>query len=65
MTKQIRELSGKKRTARSTVIKDRQGNILTEREDVLERWREYVEEYYGDELERNPAWENLIPGHIF
>ena len=65
MLKQIRELSWKNRTARSTVMKDRQGNILTERDDVLERFREYVEEMFGDEGgERKLTMENLIPGHL-
>ena len=42
MAQQIREISGKKRTARSTVINDRHGNMLTDREDVLEIWKEYI-----------------------
>ena len=49
MAEKIRDLTGKKRCARSTVIKDKDGNILSERNEVLERWKEYVEELYGDE----------------
>ena len=62
MAKQIREISGKRRTARSTVIKDRHGNILTEREEVLERWREYVGELYGDERGEKPNYGEIDPG---
>ena len=44
------------RTARSTGIKDKQGKILTEREDVLETWREYVQKLYGDERGDKPNY---------
>ena len=40
MAQQTREIYGKKRTARSTVIQDSHVNMLTDREDVLERWKE-------------------------
>ena len=40
MEQQIRKISGKKRTARSTVIKSRHENMLADREDVLEKWKE-------------------------
>ena len=49
MAEKIREITGKKRTTRSTLVKDRNGNILTERIDVLNRWREYVEGFYRDD----------------
>ena len=62
MATQIRELSGKKRMARSTVIKDRNGDILTERGEVLERWREYVEELYSDQRGDKPDLGDIEPG---
>ena len=62
MAEQIRELSGKQRASRSTVIKDKQGNILTEREDVLQRWKEYVEQLYNDERRDKPNYEVVEPG---
>ena len=60
MAQQIREISGKKRTARSTVIKDRHGNMLTDREDAMERWKEYVEEKYSDVRGYSPTTGKLI-----
>ena len=62
MANQIRELSGKKGTTRSTVIKDRNGNILTDRNEVLERWREYVEELYSDQRGVKPDFEDIEKG---
>lgn len=48
LAEKIRDITGKKRPARSTVIKDENGNILTDRNDVLRRWKEYVSELYRD-----------------
>jgi hypothetical protein len=49
VAEKIREITGKKRTTRSTIIKDKRGNILTERQEVLQRWEEYVGELYSDD----------------
>ena len=46
MAEKIREITGTRRT-RSTIVKDKNGNILTERE-VQKRWEEYVGKLYGD-----------------
>ena len=62
MAQQIKEISGKKYTARGTVIKDRHGNLLTKREDVLERWKEYVEELYSDVQGDQPNYGEIDPG---
>ena len=62
MADQIRELSGKKGIARSTVIKDVNGNILTDRQEVLERWREYVQELYSDQRGEKPEFDVIEPG---
>ena len=62
MAQKIRDISGKKRTARSTVIKDRHGNMLTDREDVLERWKEYVEELCSDVRGDKPNYGEIDPG---
>ena len=40
MVEEIRERTGKKRTGRSTIIKDRDGMILTERNELLNRWQQ-------------------------
>ena len=42
MVEKIREITGNRRTTRSTIVKDKNGNILTERE-VLKRREEYEE----------------------
>ena len=62
MAQQIGEISGKKRTARNTVIKTRHGNMLTDREDALERWKEYVEELYSDVRGDNPNYGEIDLG---
>ena len=55
MANQIRELSGKKGMSKSTVIKIENGNILTDRQEVIERWRKYVQELYNDQRGKNPS----------
>ena len=57
MAEKIREITGQKRTTRSTIVKDRNGNILTERIDVLNRWREYVEGLYKDDRGEKPEFD--------
>ena len=59
---QIREISGKKRATRNRVIKDRHGNILTDREEVLQRGKEYVEELYDDGRQEKPDYGLIEPG---
>ena len=49
MTEKIREITGKKRAQRSTVIKDIDGTILMERNEVLNRWQQYVGNLYRDD----------------
>ena len=62
MAKKIRELTGKRRTTRSTIIQDKDGNILTERLQVLKRWEEYVKELYGDKRSERPDFGEATPG---
>ena len=62
MAEKIREITGQKRTTRSTIVKDRNGNILTERIDVLNRWREYVEGLYRDDRGEKPEFDGREPG---
>ena len=54
MAEKIREITGNRRTTRSTIVKDKNGNILTERKEVLKRWEEYVGELYGDARGERP-----------
>ena len=62
MAEKIREITGQKSTTRSTIVKDRNGNILTERIDVLNRWREYVEGLYRDDRGEKPEFDGCEPG---
>ena len=62
MTEKIREITGKRRTARSTIVKDKNGNILTERKEVLKRWEEYVGELYGDTRGERPELGEIEQG---
>jgi hypothetical protein len=62
VAEKIREITGKKRTTRSTIIKDKRGNILTERQEVLQRWEEYVGELYSDDRGDRPDFGEIEPG---
>ena len=62
MAEKIRELTGKRRTTRSTIIQDKDGNSLTERGQVLKRWEEYVRELYGDTRGQRPYLGEVTPG---
>ena len=53
LTEKIREIIGKKRMQRSTAFKDIDGTILTKRNQVLNRWQQYVGNLYTDE-DRGP-----------
>src|SRR3989442_4253502 len=48
MDQKIKELRPKGNRGLQT-IKSKQGNVLMEKEEVMERWAEYVEELYKDE----------------
>src|SRR5437867_6572466 len=48
MYQKIKELRPKGNRGLQT-IKSKQGNVLMEKEEVMERWAEYVEELYKDE----------------
>ena len=48
MAEKIREITGEKRTGRSTVIKSSEGEILMEKGEVLNRWQQYVGDLYKD-----------------
>src|SRR3989441_4222356 len=48
MYQKIKELRPKGNRGLQT-IKSKQGNVLVEKEEVMERWAEYVEELYKDE----------------
>ena len=59
MAVKIRELTGKRGATRSSIIKDKYGNILTERVEAIKRWEEYVKELKGDTRDKNPDFGNV------
>ena len=46
------------------LIKSKQGKNLTEKEEVMERWAEYVEELYKDESRGKADKEELVNGRV-
>ena len=62
MAEKIREVTGKRGPTRSTIIKDANGNLLTDREEVLKRWQEYVGELYSDDDRGDRVIENVEVG---
>ena len=49
LLKKIRDIKGTFH-AKMGLIKDRNGMVLTEAEDIKKRWQEYTEELYKKEL---------------
>ena len=47
--KKIRDIKGKFH-AKMSSIKDKNGRVLTEAEDIKKRWQEYTEELYRKDL---------------
>ena len=58
----VREITGEKRAFRGEIVTDRGGNILTDKEDVSRRWKEYVEELFDDERGERPVMEGELGG---
>ena len=58
----IRNLTGERRTTRSSTIKDKDGKILMETEEVLKRWSEYIDELFKDDTRRRPTIEKEMTG---
>ena len=51
MHNRIKELTGRIENKRCNTIKDKNGHILMEKEEVKQRWKEYITELYEDERE--------------
>ena len=63
MAGKSRELIGKRTGTRSTKMKDKYGNILTQRDEVIRREREEnVKKLYGNTRGKKPDFGNVIPG---
>ena len=56
--KKVRQLTGQSRQRNNTsTIKDKNGNLLTDKDDIKNRWKEYIEVLYDGE--GKPLKENL------
>ncbi|GFS17741.1 RNA-directed DNA polymerase from mobile element jockey-like [Elysia marginata] len=54
--------SSKKRTAQGGCIKSKDGKILVETSDILERWSEYIQELFCDERGQQSETQKPIEG---
>lgn len=62
MHQKIRDLTGRKTTATTGCLRSKDGNILMEREDILNRWSEYITELYHDDRGPPPIISNEDEG---
>lgn len=49
MYKKIKEITGKRGTTRSTLIKDSGGKVLMAEKEILKWWEEYIKELFQDD----------------
>ena len=54
MHKKIKEVIGRKRETRGNVIRNKEGVLVMEIEDVLKRWEEYVKDLFEDDRGNKP-----------
>lgn len=54
MYEKIKELTGGKRPTRSSTIKNKEGKILMETNEVLQRWSQYIDDLFEDETREFP-----------
>ena len=64
MHQKIRDVTGKKSSARIGCLRSRDGNILMEKEDILNRWSEYITELYHDDRGPPPIIDNEDEGPL-
>ena len=57
--KKIKDLTGSKTCSSSGCIKSKEGTILVEKNQVLERWTEYIGELFQDNRVKQPAISKL------
>ena len=58
----IKDVSGKKACSSSGCIKAKDGSILMDKEDILERWSEYVQELFEDARGQMPKINKAMEG---
>ena len=70
MHKRIKDLTGAKTCSLSGCIRSKDGTIITEKDDILERWTEYIEELFQDnrggkpEIRKNIDGPNILQSEI-
>ena len=62
MHKRIKDLTGAKTWSSSGFIRSKDGTIITEKDDILERWTEYIEELFRDNRGGKPEIRKNIYG---
>ena len=62
MHSKIKDIKGTKGCTESNCIKAKDGNLLMEREDVLNRWSEYIEDLFQDERGEKPIIKKDMDG---
>lgn len=62
MYEKVRELSGNRRPTKSSAVKDEQGNVLMDLEEVLGRWEQYIGELYNDARGNRQNFEGELTG---
>lgn len=56
LNKKVKELAGMNKRNTSNILLDKEGNIIMETEQKLERWKEYIEElFYDQRMENTPS----------
>ena len=58
----IKDIKGTKGCTASNCIKAKDGNLLMEREDVLNRWSEYIEDLFQDDRGEKPIIKKDMDG---
>src|SRR5579872_5638312 len=62
MHKKIQELTRRGACTRAGCIKSNEGEILMDKEEVLERWTEYIGELFSDERIEQPRIRKNVVG---
>ena len=62
MHKRIKDMTGAKTCSSSGCIRSKDGTIITEKDDILERWTEYIEELFRDNRGGKPEIRKNIDG---
>ena len=62
MHSKIKDIKGTKGCTASNCIKAKDGNLLMEREDVLNRWSEYIEDLFQDDRGEKPIIKKDMDG---